>query len=108
MWRDADERFLPVRLLAALVLLFALCACGKGPGPLEGTWRMAGLVPVTVVFRPDEIETLGVVEKVSYERKGDDVIVTYQTGLLKGTAVKYTMTDKNTASFALGKLERVR
>jgi len=69
---------------------------------------MAGPVPMTVIFRPDETEVLGVVQKVSYERKGDDVVVTYESGLLKGTSVRYTMIDRNTASFALGKLERVR
>ena len=69
---------------------------------------MAGVLPVTVTFRPDEVETLGVIQKVTYERKGDDVIVTYQGGVMKGTSVKYTMIDRDTASFALGKLERVR
>lgn len=91
-----------------VIALLALQACGKGPGPLEGTWRMAGPVPMTVTFRSDETEALGVIEKVSYARKGDDVIVTYESGLLKGTSVRYTMVDRNTASFALGRLERVR
>jgi hypothetical protein len=97
-----------VKALLLVIALLVLHACGKGPGPLEGTWRMAGPLPVTVTFRPDEVETLGVIEKVSYERKGDDVIVTYQTGIMNGTSVRYTMTDRNTASFALGRLERVR
>lgn len=94
--------------LVLIVGLLMLAACGKGPGPLEGTWRMAGPIPMTVTFRPDESEALGIIEKVSYERKGDEVTVTYQSGLMKGTSVRYTMVDKNTASFALGKLERVR
>jgi hypothetical protein len=95
------------KILCALVVVLALYACGKGPGPLEGTWRMAGPLPVTVIFRKDETETLGVIQKVSYERKGDDVVVTYESGLLKGTSVRYTMNDRNTAAFALGTLKRV-
>jgi hypothetical protein len=97
-----------VKTLAAIVVLLALAACGKGPGPLEGTWRMTGPLPMTVTFRANEAEALGIIEKVSYERKGDDVIVTYESGLLKGTSVRYTMKGKNSASFALGELERVR
>lgn len=93
---------------AALVLVVALTACGKGPGPLEGTWKMTGPIPMTVTFRADESEALGIIEKVSYQRKGDDVIVTYESGLMKGSSMRYTMTDRNTATFALGKLERVR
>jgi hypothetical protein len=94
--------------LAAIVVLLVLGACGKGPGPLEGTWRMTGPIPMTVTFRADESEALGIIEKVSYERKDNDVVVTYQSGLMKGTSVRYTMTGKDTASFALGRLERVR
>ena len=93
--------------LLAIVVLLALTACGKGPGPLEGTWRVAGPLPMTVTFRANEAEALGIIEKVSYQRKGDDVIVTYESGLMKGTSVRYTMKGKDTASFALGELERV-
>lgn len=87
----------------------ALAACSKNdPGPLAGTWQMTGLVPMTVQFRPGETEAMGIIEKVSYEVKGSDVIVTYENGLMKGSAVRFTMTGPNAARSELGNFQRIR
>lgn len=94
-------------VLAALSLVLTACG-GSDPGPLKGTWRMGGLVPMTVQFRSGETEALGIIEKVSYEKKGDDVIVRYESGLMKGTAMRYTLTSPNTARSELGSLQRVK
>jgi hypothetical protein len=98
-----------VRTLAALVLAAALSACNpNGPGPLEGTWRATGLVPITVTFRAGEADMLGITEKVSYSRKGQDVTVMYESGPLKGTGVRYTITGPDTITSPVGTLQRVR
>lgn len=62
---------------------------------------------MTVQFRSGETEALGIIDKVSYEQKGRDVIVTYKSGLLMGTAIRYTLTGSNTARSELGPLQRV-
>jgi hypothetical protein len=96
------------RLLLS-TFVFLLAACGAGdPGPLKGTWRMGGVLPMTIQFRNGETEAMGMIEKVSYERSGQDVIVKYESGLMKGTAMRYTMTGPDSARFELGTLQRVR
>lgn len=91
------------------LLLLVLSACsGNDPGPLAGTWRMGGLVPMTVQFRSGETEALGVIEKVSYEIKGNDVLVTYSDGIAKGMAMRYTITGQGTAQTELGTLQRIQ
>lgn len=65
-------------------------------------------MPVTVQFRNGETETLGVIEKVSYEVKGNDVIVTYQNGLAKGMAMRYTVIGPNTFRTQMGVLQRIK
>ncbi|MDO9282447.1 MAG: hypothetical protein Q7T88_08715 [Methylotenera sp.] len=91
------------------VSLLILSACsGNDPGPLAGTWRMGGLIPMIVQFRSGETETLGVIEKVSYKVKGNDVLVTYTDGIAKGMTMRYTMTSQNTAQTELGTLQRIQ
>jgi hypothetical protein len=68
---------------------------------------MGGVMPMTVHFRSGETEALGIVEKVSYEKHGQDVIVNYESGLMKGTAMRYTVTAPNTARSELGSLQRL-
>ena len=89
------------------LLIFSACS-GNDPGPLAGTWRMGGPIPMTVQFRSGETETLGVIEKVSYEVKGNDVLVTYTDGIAKGMTMRYTMTSQNTAQTELGTLQRIQ
>ena len=63
---------------------------------------------MTVEFRSGETETMGVIEKVSYEVKDGDVIMTYESGLMKGNAVRFTVTDPDSARSSLGTLRRVK
>ncbi len=51
---------------------------------------------------------MGIIEKVSYEVKGSSVIVTYENGLMKGSAVRFTMTGPNTVHSELGSLHRIK
>lgn len=91
------------------VSLLILSACsGNDPGPLAGAWRMSGLAPMTVQFRSGETEALGVIEKVSYEVKGNDVLVTYTDGIAKGMTMRYNMTGQDTAQTELGSLQRIQ
>lgn len=68
---------------------------------------MAGPIPMKTTFRSGETETWGVIEKVSYKTVGNDVLVTYEDGIAKGTTLRYTMTGPNTISTELGNLRRV-
>ncbi|WP_232411480.1 MULTISPECIES: hypothetical protein [unclassified Methylophilus] len=101
-----------LRKISSLFIIFSLLilsACtGSDPGPLAGTWRMGGLVPMTIQFRSGETETLGVIEKVSYKVKGNDVLVTYTEGLAKGMTMRYTITGQNTAQTEMGTLQRIQ
>ena len=97
-----------VGVAGPVMLALLLVGCGNSdPGPLKGTWQVRGVVPMTVEFRPGETEALGLIEKVSYEVRGDDVIVTYESGPAKGVAMRYTMTGSDTARSELGTLRRV-
>ena len=69
---------------------------------------MNGPMPMTIQFRSGETEALGMIEKVSYEVNGNDVIVTYKDGLAKGTAMRYTITNANTLRTELGTLQRIK
>jgi hypothetical protein len=92
-----------------LLLTFALLsACSEGPGPLEGTWKMSGLMPLTVTFRDGEEESMGLISKVTYKQEGNDVLVTYVDGLAKGTTMRVTITSSNTAVTGMGKLTRIK
>lgn len=91
------------------LLAFMLSACsGSDPGPLEGTWRMGGIMPMTIQFRSGETESMGMIEKVSYEIKGNDVLVTNKDGIAKGMTFRYTITSKDTAQTAFGALQRIK
>lgn len=68
---------------------------------------MIGLMPMTVQFRSGETESLGMIEKVSYEVKDNDVLVTYKDGMVKGMTIRYTITGQNTAQTELGLLQRI-
>ncbi|KKO47519.1 hypothetical protein VT06_16650, partial [Arsukibacterium sp. MJ3] len=63
-----------------LLSLMTLSACSKGPGDLEGTWRLEGVVPMTIVYRHNEEEAMGIISRVSYKHHGNDVLVSYESG----------------------------
>lgn len=95
------------RSLSVLLVALALAGCGRDPGPLEGTWRMEDPIPMTVVYRAGEEEAMGVISKVSFKEAGNDVLVTYKSGMAEGTTVRFTMADRNTAVSQIGTLKRV-
>ncbi len=64
-------------------------------------------MPITIQFRHGETESFGMIEKVSYEIKGSDVLVTNKDGIAKGMTFRYTITGKNTARTAFGELQRL-
>lgn len=82
-------------LIAGLLSLLAGCG-DSSPGKLEGTWQAAGVTPFKSTFRAGEMETMGVIEKVGYKADGNSVVVTMKDGMMKGTAVRYTLVDGTT------------
>ncbi len=96
-------------IFALLVLLLILTACSNNdPGPLAGTWKMDGVLPMTVHFRKGESETMGMIEKVSYEVKGNQVIVTSESGPMKGISARYIIASPNIVTTEFGRLRRIR
>jgi hypothetical protein len=92
----------------SLSVVLVLLACSKNePGPIAGVWQ-ADDFPMKTEFRAGETETMGMIEKVEYEVKDSDVIVTYTNGMAKGTAMRYTVVDKNTLKTEMGLLHRVQ
>lgn len=86
-----------VRTTIGACMLFLLAACGENPGPLAGTWQASGMIPHQTTFRSGEMESMGMIEKVSYKQEGNSVLVTMNDGLMKGTTVRYVLVDENTA-----------
>ena len=101
------NRFLRATFLGLVAFGVAACS-GNHPGPIEGTWAAKKPFPVTVSFRPGEVETMGRVRKVAYARDGDDVLVTYQEGANKGVTFRYTVIDADTIRSDSGTFRRVR
>lgn len=94
-----------------LIILFStvyLTACSKGPGELEGTWRLQGIVPMNVTYRNNEEEAMGIISKVSYKHDGNDILITYKSGIAEGLTIRYTRVDRDTYRSGLGTLKRVR
>jgi len=68
---------------------------------------MGGFLPMTVQFRAGETETMGFIEKVSYDIKGNQVIVNYESGPMQGTAVRYTVAGPHEIRSQFGVLRRI-
>ncbi len=94
-------------LIPMLSLMLVGCS-GNDPGPLGGTWKMAGPIPLTVTFRYGETESLGMIDKVSYKKEGNDVLVTYKAGFAEGTTMRYTIINPNMVRTELGTLHRIK
>lgn len=88
-----------------LVLIVASCT-GSDPGALAGNWQAAGILPMKVTYRAGEEEAMGIITNVSYETRGKDVIVSYKDGMMKGTSIRYTMVNADTARSELVTLVR--
>lgn len=85
-----------IRKFLTLLLALLLAGCDSSPGPLEGTWQTAGGVPLTTTFRAGQMETMGIIEKVSYKVDGQSIIVTMDNGLAKGSSIRYTLVRPDT------------
>jgi len=97
-----------LKIIFLLLSSALLSACSEGPGPLEGSWKMSGLMPLTVTYRDGEEESMGLISKVTYKHEGNDVLVTYVDGLAKGTTMRVSITGPNTAVTGMGKLIRIK
>lgn len=87
-----------IRTFVIAVMALLLAACGSSsPGPLAGTWQVAGIAMKTT-FRAGESETMGLIEHVNYKVEGQSVIVTYTDGIMRGTAVRFVLVNPTTAT----------
>lgn len=96
-----------IAIMIGLALTLGSCS-RNSPGTLEGKWQVTGVVLLTVEFRDGESESFGVIEKVTYEVRGNDVIVHSESGMGKGMAVRYTMTGPDSATAEFGTLRRIQ
>lgn len=97
-----------LRILISITAI-ALAACGRSnPGPVAGTWRLNGPIAMLIQYREGETESMGFIEKVSYDVKGPYVIVTTESGPMAGTAFRLRVIDTNTLQTDLGTMHRVR
>ena len=95
-----------IAITIGLALMLGSCS-RNSPGTLDGKWQVTGVVLLTVEFRDGESESFGVIEKVTYEVRGNDVIVHSESGMGKGMAVRYTMTGPDSATAEFGTLRRI-
>ena len=98
-----------IRILSLGVVALTLVACsgsGERPGAIEGTWKAREPFPVTVTFRPGEMEAMGSTKKVTYQKQGDVVLVTYKEGAQTGRTFRYTVIDDNTLRSDSGTFHR--
>ncbi len=95
-----------------LYCITLLLGCTKNnsdnPGELAGKWNLDGLISIPMEFKQGEVTALNITEKVSYEIKGREILVTYKSGVAKGTVVKYTITGDDSAVTELGTLKRAK
>ena len=103
-----QSRASALRFLRLPLISIILIGCGRDPGPLAGTWRMEEPIPMTVTYRSGEEEAMGMISKVSFKEVGNDVLVTYKSGIAEGTTVRFTMVDRDTAASAIGTLRRAQ
>jgi len=96
-----------IYIILAAAIGVLLAGCSGSPGPLEGTWKASGPVPMTITFRPGETEAMGVIEHVDYKAEGNTVEVTYKDGLMKGSSMKFVLVDHNMATNPMFTLRRV-
>ena len=61
-----------------------------------------------IQFSEGEVEAMGAVDKVSYQRSGNDVIVMFDSGIWKGSPMRFSMSGPNRAYSDLGTLTRIK
>ena len=42
-----------------LLIFIFITACSEGPGPIKGTWKMNGIIPLTVTYSDKEKKLWG-------------------------------------------------
>jgi hypothetical protein len=67
---------------------------------------VSGKERMTLNFRSGELETNGTTDTVIYEHSGMDVLVTYQSGAMKGKTVRFTLTGPSSATSEFGAMTR--
>jgi len=99
-----------LKVIISLFFIVILSACSndKDPGPLEGTWQSADLFGLKVTFREGETESLGMIDTVTYEVRGKDVIVTYHGGMTDGAKMRFTVESENFMRTEIGRFTRVK
>lgn len=102
------NQLLKVTTSLLLVIILSGCSNDKDPGPLEGTWQSADLFGLKVTFREGETESLGMIDTVTYEVRGKDVIVTYHGGMTDGAKMRFTVESENFMHTEIGRFTRVK
>ncbi len=98
-----------IRIFSLGIVALSLAACSgsaENPGAIEGTWKAREPFPVTVTFRPGEMEAMGSTKKVTYQMEGDVVLVTYKEGAQTGRTFRYTVLDDDTLRSDSGTFHR--
>lgn len=98
---------LKIIIFTIFITLFTNGCSNDDPGALEGSWQIVSMVPMTAHFRKGESEVMGIIDKVSYSAKGNDIIVTYESGISEGSSVRFTMKDSGHARSLLGPMFRL-
>lgn len=74
-------------VVCAGLLLFG-CSSSSNPGPLAGSWQWIDQGSDVITFRDGETDWGGH-ETVSYKVSGQDVVMTYESSLLKGVQLHF-------------------
>lgn len=98
-----------LRTLIVSLVFMSITACSdNNPGVLEGTWKGEGLMVFDTTFREDEVEIMGTIEKVSYRKDGENVLVTYESGQSKGSTIRFNIIDNDTIQSPFVKYKRLK
>lgn len=97
-------------IVISIIYITALSACSNNdPGQLKGSWEIRNpIMPMIFQFRTGESESMGIIEKVSYKKDGNSVIVTSKDGIGKGVSMRYIIIDKNTLQAGSGLMHRIK
>lgn len=95
----------------SILILLMISACSQpatSECPIAGHWIAEGKMPFEINFQPGEARMLGMVNKVTYQKKGNVITVIYADGPMKGQSVSYTMVDSNTIKNPMVVLRRAK
>jgi len=95
-------------VLSLIFMSITACSNNNGPGVLEGSWKGEGLMAFDTTFRPGEVEIMGIIQKVSYHKEDEDILVTYESGESKGSTIRFKIIDKNTIESPFSKYKRIK